>query len=399
MSKISGCAFLCDESGVIQQVLRDDFGFSENNSQGKLFTSIVDKHSRDKSLNMILEAKNKNIAFDYRLEVYHQNKFKSLYFLGVHLGNQVLIIGADNHKEAVQFSNHLQQINNEQSNQIRTLLKEKTEKVIAQDSETEDLFNELTRLNNELINLQRELNRKNAELERLNEIKNHFLGMAAHDLRNPLSNINAISDFLEKKNENFNEKQKRFINHIKTQSSFMLNLVNELLDVSAIESGNVQLNSTPTNIVLLIETNISLNKDQADKKDIKINFSSNVKSLILKIDNNKIDQVITNFLTNAIKYSNNGTEITVSLEKKNTEVLIRLADQGQGIDKEEQKSLFKPFQKTSTKSTAGEKSTGLGLYIVKRIVEAHMGKIGVESEPGKGSSFYFSLPLNEKSDK
>ncbi len=394
MNKIKGCAFLCDENGVIKQVLKDDFGFSKNGCEGKLFTTIIDKHSHNKSLNMILEVKSKNIAFDYRLNIYYNDKFKSLYFMGVLLNKQILLIGADNHKEAVEFTNLLQQINNEQSNQIRKLLKSQSEKILIRDKENEAIFDELSRVNNELVNLQRELNRKNAELERLNGLKNRFLGMAAHDLRNPLSNINALSDFLEKKGDNLNEKQKRFVNLIKTLSSFMLELVNELLDVSAIESGNIKINSTPTNLVLLIRTNIDLNKELAKKKNIKIHFETNVDSLILKIDNNKIDQVISNLLTNAIKYSNNDTQILVSLIQNETEVLVNIKDQGQGIAKDEVVTLFKPFQKTSTMSTAGEKSTGLGLYIVKRIIEAHHGHIGVESEVGKGSTFYFSLPLN-----
>lgn len=395
MNKIKGCAFLCDENGVIKQVLKDDFGFSKNGCEGKLFTTIIDKHSHNKSLNMILEVKNKNIAFDYRLNIYYNDKFKSLYFMGVLLNEQILLIGADNHKEAVEFTNLLQQINNEQSNQIRKLLKSQSEKILIRDKENEAIFDELSRVNNELINLQRELNRKNAELERLNDLKNRFLGMAAHDLRNPLSNINALSDFLETKGDNLNEKQKRFVNLIKTLSSFMLELVNELLDVSAIESGNIKINNTPTNLVLLIRTNIDLNQELAKKKNITIYFETNVDSLILKIDNNKIDQVISNLLTNAIKYSNNDTQILVSLVQKKTEVLINIQDQGQGIAKDEVVTLFKPFQKTSTMSTAGEKSTGLGLYIVKRIIEAHHGHIGVESEVGKGSTFYFSLPLNQ----
>ena len=395
MVKISGCAFLCDENGIIQEVLRDDFGFSESGCEGKLFTSIIDQHSRNKSLNMILETKNRNLAFDYRLDVSIHDHFKSLYFWGVYLDKQILIIGADNYEEAIEFTNHLQQINNEQSNQIRKLLKEQSKQITIQEEENEAILDELSRVNNELINLQRELNRKNAELERLNDLKNRFLGMAAHDLRNPLSNINALSNFLEKKGDNLNKKQKRFASLIKTLSSFMLELVNELLDVSAIESGNIKINSSPTNLVLLIQTNINLNKERAQKKNIKIHFETNVDSLILRIDNNKIDQVINNLLTNAIKYSNTDTKILVSLVQNETEVLINVQDQGQGIAKDEIVLLFKPFQKTSTMSTAGEKSTGLGLYIVKRIVEAHQGHIGVESKAGKGSTFYFSLPLNQ----
>lgn len=393
MDKIKGCAFLCNDSGVILQVLRDDFGFFDKGCEGKLFSSIIDQHSREKSLTMILEAKNKNLAFDYRLDVYHQDRVKSLYFMGVNLGKQLLIIGADNHKEALEFTDKLQQINNEQSNQIRQLLKAQKEEIIHQNEETETILEELSRVNNELINLQRELSQKNAELERLNEIKNQFIGMAAHDLRSPLGNIFSISEYLEKRNENLNDTQKKFISNIKKQSSFLLNLVNDLLDVSVIEAGKVQLKKSKEDINQLIHFNIDLNCELAVKKQIEIKFDTVHESIQLFIDKNKIDQVMNNLLTNAIKYSNPETRIQVKLEKRREDILVEVKDQGLGIKQEEIPLLFKPFQKTSTESTKGEKSTGLGLYITKRIIEAHNGEINVKSKFGSGSTFYFTLPL------
>jgi len=115
---------------------------------------------------------------------------------------------------------------------------------------------------------------------------------------------------------------------------------------------------------------------------------------MMQIDKNKIEQVMTNLITNAIKFSQANTIINVGLKLDETNVIISVTDQGQGIDKEELNLLFKPFKKTSTKSTAGEKSTGLGLFIVKRIVEAHNGKIWAESELTKGSTFIVSLPIH-----
>ncbi len=334
--------------------------------------------------------------YDYRLEVKHHNEIKTLSFLGVLINNKMLIVGTENHSETLNFINNLQQINNEQSNQIRHLLKEQNDKINNKNEETETLLEELSRVNNELVNLHRDLHLKNAELERLNEIKNQFMGMAAHDLRSPLGNINSISEFLEKRSENLTDTQKRFVNHIKEQSSFMLHLVNELLDVSAIESGQVQLNKTSEDITRLIENNINLNKGLAEKKNINIHFSTKLDTLYLQVDKNKIEQVLTNLLTNAIKYSNPDTEISVHLEKKDNHALIEVKDQGLGIKQAEISSLFKPFQKTSTASTQGEKSTGLGLYITKRIVEAHNGTIKVESKVGVGSSFIITLLIPEK---
>jgi signal transduction histidine kinase len=394
MDKIRGCAFICDERGVIQKVLRDDFGFTQpEKCKGKLFSSLFIEQSYTKAMNMIMEAKTRRIAFDYRLDAYHKKQFKSLYFMSVHLSDKLLVIGADNHKEAIEFTNRLQQINNEQANQIRELVKNQSKILSENYKESEDLFSELSRLNNELINLQRQMNKKNAELARLNELKNNFLGMAAHDLRNPLSNVYALADLIQKKDENLDEQQKRFIQHIKTLGKSMLDLVSELLDVSVIESGEVDIKRIPDNIVSLIETSIILNKDLARKKEIEIQFKTNTDTIILDIDRVKIDQVITNLLTNAIKFSNRNTQINITLEKKESELLIEVKDKGQGIQKDEISNLFKPFKRTSTISTDGEKSTGLGLFIVKRIIDAHNGNIKVESEIEKGTVFTITLPL------
>ena len=251
----------------------------------------------------------------------------------------------------------------------------------------------MSSLNNELINLQREVSKKNSELKRLNEIKNNFIGMAAHDLRNPLININSMADFLNKRKNEMDKTERKFLNYIKSQSTFLLNMVNELLDVSAIESGSVKLDLRKTDIISLIKENIAINKDLAEKKEIVIRCESNEETVFVVLDSRKIDQVITNFLTNAIKYSEEGTEIIINVTKKSKEVLVEIKDQGQGIRKDELDLLFKPFQKTSTQTTSGEKSTGLGLYIVKRIIEAHKGSVGVRNRLKKGSVFFFNLPL------
>jgi signal transduction histidine kinase len=110
-------------------------------------------------------------------------------------------------------------------------------------------------------------------------------------------------------------------------------------------------------------------------------------------DQNKIEQVLNNLISNAIKYSHPHTTITIEVLKEKAFVVTNVIDQGQGIPQDELPHVFKAFQKTSTKPTAGEKSTGLGLAIVKKIVEGHQGEIGVESEVGKGSTFFFKLPL------
>jgi len=128
---------------------------------------------------------------------------------------------------------------------------------------------------------------------------------------------------------------------------------------------------------------------------MKLNFhDGGVKELILNIDPVKIEQVMHNLISNAIKYSYPETDIDIHFVKRDNEVEICVEDHGQGIPENEMGLLFKPFSRTSAQTTGGESSTGLGLNIVKKIVEGHGGKVWAESQVGKGSKFYFSLPLN-----
>lgn len=239
---------------------------------------------------------------------------------------------------------------------------------------------------------QQELEQKNTELAYLNDQKNYFLGMAAHDLRNPLGNIQAFSEFiLTEAGNSLTDQHREYLSIISNSSSFMLSMVNNLLDIAKIESGKLELHLEPTNLVELVRNNIMINRTLSDKKNIRLEFSTSSDEMEISIDKTQIQQVLNNLITNAIKFSNSGTVVEIGLEKQDTSVLLSVRDHGQGIPSSEVEKLFNPFQKTSVKSTAGEKSTGLGLAIVKKIVEAHKGKIWVESEVGKGSIFRFSL--------
>jgi PAS domain S-box-containing protein len=237
------------------------------------------------------------------------------------------------------------------------------------------------------------LQQSNDQLRELNNQKNEFLGMAAHDLRNPIAVIQNSSLILSRySSENLSEKQKEFLKKIYDTSKFMLELLNNLLDISKIESGKLELEMTKTNYPDFVKKNIEFNRFFATEKDISVDFVLPDDILLLDFDKNKIEQVLNNLISNAIKYSHSKTTIRIEVFKEKNFVVTRVIDQGQGIPENELPHIFKPFQKASTKPTAGEKSTGLGLAIVKKIVEGHQGEIGVESEVGKGSTFFFKLP-------
>lgn len=267
-------------------------------------------------------------------------------------------------------------------------------------TEFEMLRQNLIEANNEANNLARELHKKNAQLENLNKLKNQFLGMAAHDLRNPIGIILQYSDFLlEKLQTILTKKHLHLLSRIRNSSQFMLRLINDLLDVSKIESGKLELDLQDTDVSSFIEHNLSLNQVFASQKQIqlRLNMEKNIPSILM--DPSKMEQVLNNLISNAIRYSTLESKVTIEIKLEDEMLLFSVKDEGPGIAKEDIPSLFQAFQTTRNKGTAGEKSTGLGLLIAKKIIKEHGGKIGVNSVLGKGSTFYFTLPLTEPVDK
>jgi len=386
-----GILFSCNQEGRIAKVHYNGTKISSKQLNDKLFAELFQSDNIQKALEFLVKIKEDSASFGWEFFLQREISIEPFYFSGALIAEEYFIFGSRSKVNFNKFVTGMMLLNNEQINRIRFLEKAKSKSEKKKEINSE-LFDELSRLNNELVEIQRELSKKNAELLRLNELKNNFIGMAAHDLRNPLGNIINYTEFLEEDKDTFSAEQIEFLTHIKSQSSFMLNLVNELLDVSSIEAGKVNLNLEQTDIVSLIARIIDLNKALADKKQMSVIFNTEFESLSISLDKQKMMQVITNLLTNAIKYSEKQTIITINVSRSENNILISVNDQGQGIPEDELNDLFKPFQKTSAKTTGGEKSVGLGLYIVKRIVEAHKGNIWAESKVGKGSTFFVSFP-------
>ena len=230
------------------------------------------------------------------------------------------------------------------------------------------------------------------KLVELNDLKNKFLGIAAHDLRNPLTSIRGFCEILLEDEDSFSEDQKEMLDIIHDASESMLTLVNDLLDVAVIESGKLQLQLNKGSIKNIIEKRIRLSKMVAKKKNIKLNYSlSDIPDTLF--DTNRFAQVIDNLIGNAVKFSPSGTKIFITLKRERNMAKVSIQDEGPGISKEDQAKLFGEFQKLTAKPTGGEKSTGLGLAIVKKIIEAHKGIISVDSILGEGTTFTVLLPM------
>lgn len=228
-------------------------------------------------------------------------------------------------------------------------------------------------------------------LKELNELKDQHLGIAAHDLRNPLSSIRGMSQMLVEMELDENT-QTSFLQSIYRVSDQMLTLVDNLLDVAVIESGKFDLKITEENISRLVGERIELMAKNAEKKEIRLiaDLQEVADSLF---DADRMRQVVDNLLSNAIKFSPSGTVVNVTCGQAGRILDITVTDQGPGIPSEDLDRLFDSFEKLSAQPTGGEKSTGLGLSIVKSIVDAHGGEIEVDSEVGRGTTFIVHLPV------
>jgi signal transduction histidine kinase len=195
-------------------------------------------------------------------------------------------------------------------------------------------------------------------------------------------------------NEISNEEKCQLIEKVQERSEFMLNIVEKFLSISKMEAGNIEMNLEEKDVVSFVSGIVDFYNHVALRKKITVFFQSNVNSLNLKYDANRLEQVFTNLLSNAVKFSYPGKSVYVHVKLVGNNIFFYVIDEGQGIPAAEIKKLFVPFSKTSIVSTANEPSTGLGLAIAKKIVELHGGKMFVESSEGKGSTFYFSLPVS-----
>ena len=391
-SEPSGMVVLCDAEGVVQRVLRDDLHLEGELHVGQHIERIVDEGSREKWRNMMSALAEHGAVYGWEINLRTADRSLSVHFAGTPSNDGVLLIAYA--LPDIEFVYEaIAGINSEQATLLRAALKQNASYTRASESGGTGFLQELTHVNNELVNVQRELTQKNRELARLNSQKNELLGMAAHDLRNPLGVVLAYSKFLLAENVGpLNEKQSAFVSKIRTSSMFMLKMLEDLLDISQVDAGKLRLDLADVDLHAQIVNNVALNAVLAEPKGIAVTFESDEASALVFADAVKIEQVLNNLISNAVKFSPRGTAVQVTLARNDTGFEITVRDHGPGIPVEERGRLFRPFSRTSVTSTAGEKSTGLGLAIVRRIVDGHGGRVWVESEIGAGSSFHVALP-------
>lgn len=232
---------------------------------------------------------------------------------------------------------------------------------------------------------------KETELE---EMKLDFVSMAAHELRTPLTAIRGYADLIEMQNaEDLDDTGRELINRLQISSANLGNLIDNLLSVSRIERNMFSVDAKPVDLTKTISGVIDNLRQTAETKQQKIAFNHPHELPVVVADAFRIGQVLANLVANAINYTQEGGQITVTVEKKDGYLEISVSDNGPGIPPEALKKLFTKFFRVSGALEQGSKGTGLGLFISKSIITMHKGKIWVESEVSKGSRFIFTLPL------
>ena len=239
-----------------------------------------------------------------------------------------------------------------------------------------------------------ETRRQAEKLKEASKLQADFSAMIAHDLRSPLYTIIGVAEMM--KDEIFgtlNEEQKNWLDRVRNNATGLVNLVSDFLDVSKLESGRIEISRTAISITDLVHNTVQNFGPLAKSKNIALSWEAHAPLLSIRADARRLDQVLTNLVSNAVKFTGQGGTIQIRVRPDNNEgVRVEIQDSGVGISRAEIADLFQKYRQVKSLTVPAQKGTGLGLVICKMIVEAHGGKIWVDSEEGKGATFTFTLP-------
>ncbi len=237
------------------------------------------------------------------------------------------------------------------------------------------------------------IKKQNKKIKENEKLQNEFVANISHDLRTPLNSVIGFSEVLSSKIfGDLTPKQSEYIEDIRLSGIRLLGMINEILDISKIPSHTIKLNLSDVDLNLAIDEVCNILAPAINKKQIQI--IKETQNIRLKADYIKIQQILFNLLGNAIKFSNPQSKIEITTQTNKNNTVIKIKDHGIGIDKKYQKRIFDKFYQVENALSKTETSTGLGLTITKEFVRLHHGKIELESEPNKGTTFTISIPTN-----
>jgi PAS domain S-box-containing protein len=256
----------------------------------------------------------------------------------------------------------------------------------------EELGNRIRERTAQLENMILALQVRNLEVERANQLKSEFLASVSHELRTPLNAILGFAELLEEESTGeLNEKQRRFADHILGGAQHLLEVINDILDLSSIEAGKVKLNCEPLEVRQAVEDALDGIRPMAAGKGIHLRVEAEEVPAV-QADPVRLKQILYNLLSNAVKFTGPGGAVWVEVREDGGAVAVAVCDNGVGIPAEEHEAIFNEFYQVGTTTRGVKEGTGLGLPITRLLVEQQGGMIRVESQPGRGSRFVFTLP-------
>jgi two-component system phosphate regulon sensor histidine kinase PhoR len=231
-----------------------------------------------------------------------------------------------------------------------------------------------------------------ARAMKLSQMKSDFVSNVSHELRTPLASIRVFGEFLKLGRVKDTAKMREYGEYIETESRRLTQLINNILDFSRIESGQKSYHFYSTDICELVADTLKVFEVRLKQDEFTIHFEATANLPRVAVDADAMTQALVNLLDNAVKYSGAARDITLRLDQRDEWVTIAVSDNGVGIPEEDQEKVFERFHRVSTGLVHDVKGSGLGLAIVKHIIEAHSGKVAVESHPGRGATFTIHLP-------
>ena len=414
-----GFALLCNPVGVIQEVLHNHTDLAGLRPGGRL-RDLLGSGNHFKLLDFLAQLSTAGVVFDWEFALSQPEGSGLVWLSGALYGDRLMILGLAAPPDRLDLMRELMLISNEQTNELRILMKSSLAGGALAGDRDAELFDDLSRMNNELTWLQREIAKKNVELQAARDqlerrvqdrtleleqanralelavhTRDQFLSAMSHELRTPLVGILGLADVLQMNlYGSLNEQQHKALRNIEKSGRRLLNVIDDVLTFTLLQTGSFTLVLESVALRSLCQNSLQAAANQAADKGLQLELQVTPDDLVMKADGQSLRQALGGLLDNAIKFTPKGGSIRLTAAglAAQRQVRISVIDTGIGIAADDLPRLFQPFMQIDSRLARQYEGSGLGLVIVKGLIELHGGRVEVASVSGQGSMFTIVLP-------